>query len=156
MHAYPVKKLVNLLDPTANVLFGTSQQAAEAAIASGDAEQVRKIGGQFAIVQQVGHLVRMARSIGRPMRYFLAKQTDGPLLVVAERMDEIKNHLESLGLADQFHPSYTRMVPAHYVLDLALVGFPDPSPQCTRYFTPQRNSLPADLETIGRSYIGAV
>jgi asparagine synthase (glutamine-hydrolysing) len=156
MHAYPVKKLVNLLDPAANVLLGTSQQAAEAAVASGDAEEVRKIRGQFAIVQQVGHLVRMARSIGRPMRYFLAKQVDGPLLIVAERMDEIKAHLESLGLAEQFHPSYTRMVPAHYVVEIALVGCPDPSPQCTRYFTPQRNTLPADLDTIGRAYIGAL
>ncbi|MFN0020292.1 MAG: asparagine synthase-related protein [Pirellulaceae bacterium] len=156
MHAYPVKKLVNLLDPAANVLFGVSQLAAEAAVASGDPERVKQIGGQFAIVQQVGHLVRMARSIGRPMRYFLAKQVDGPLLIVSERMDEIKAHLESLELSAQFHPSYTRMVPAHYVVEIALVGCPDPSPLCTRYFTPQRNTLPADLYVIGRAYIGAL
>ena len=31
----------------------------------------------------------MARSIGRPMRYFLAKQADGPCLIVAERMEEL-------------------------------------------------------------------
>ena len=156
MHSYPVKKLINLLDPNANVLLGTAQQAAEAAVASGDPEQVKQIGGQFAIVQQVGHLVRMARSIGRPMRYFLAKQVDGPLLIVAERMDEIKAHLASLGLSEQFHPSYTRMVPAHYVVEIALVGCPDPSPLCSRYFTPQRNTLPADLDVIGRAYIGAL
>ena len=156
MQDYPVKKLVNLLDPHANVLLGTSLEAAEAAVASGDPQRVRQIGGQFAIVQQVGNLVRMARSIGRPVRYFLAKQVDGPLLVVAERMDEIKSHLESLGLAAQFHPSYTRMVPAHYVLELALVGCPDPSPQCIRYFTPQRNTLPTDLNEIGKTYIGAL
>ncbi len=48
------------------------------------------------------------------------------------------------------------MVPAHYVLELALVGCPDPSPQCTRYFTPQRNTLPADLDEIGKAYIGAL
>lgn len=156
MHTYPVQKVVNLLDSAANVLLGTSLAAAEQAVASGDPEQVRKIDGQFAIVQQVGRLVRMARSIGRPMRYFLAKQVDGPLLVVAERIDEIKAHLASLGLADQFHPSYTRMVPAHYLLEIALVGCPDPNPQCIRYFTPQRNSLPADLNAIGRAYIGAL
>ena len=156
MPEYPVKKLVNLLDPSANVLLGISQEAAAAAVASGDPQRVRQVGGQFAIVQQVGNLVRMARSIGRPMRYFLAKQVDGPLLVVAERMDEIRAHLESLGLVGQFHPSYTRMVPAHYVLELALVGCPDPSPQCTRFFTPQRNTLPADLNEIGKAYIGAL
>jgi asparagine synthase (glutamine-hydrolysing) len=71
-------------------------------------------------------------------------------------MDEIKAHLASLGLSEQFHPSYTRMVPAHYVVEIALVGCPDPSPQCTRYFTPQRNTLAADLDVIGRAYIGAM
>ncbi len=154
--AYPVQKVVNLIDPAANALLNTTQAQAEAAVASGDPERVRQIDGQFAIIQQVGHLVRMARSIGRPMRYFLAKQVAGPLLIVAERMDEIKEHLDSLGLGGQFHPSYTRMVPAHYVLELALLGCPDPSPQCVRYFTPQRNSLPADLDQIGAAYIGAL
>lgn len=154
--AYPVQKVVNLIDPAANALLNTTQAQAEAAVASGDPERVRQIDGQFAIIQQVGNLVRMARSIGRPMRYFLAKQVAGPLLVVAERMDEIKEHLDSLGLGGQFHPSYTRMVPAHYVLELALLGCPDPSPQCVRYFTPQRNALPADLDQIGAAYIGTL
>jgi asparagine synthase (glutamine-hydrolysing) len=47
-------------------------------------------------------------------------------------------------------------VPAHYIVELALVGCPDPGPAYTRYFTPRRNSLPADLDEIGRQYIGAL
>ena len=156
MHVAAVRQIVSLMDPAANVLLNMTPDVAAAAVASGDSKRVRQIDGQFAIVQQVGNLVRMARSIGRPMRYFLAKQKDGPLLVVAERIDEIRDFLTSLDLAGQFHPSYTRMVPAHYLLEIALVGCPDPNPTYTRYFTPTRNSLPADLDAIGRAYIGAL
>lgn len=156
MNAAPVRQIVSLLDPAGDVLLNMTPEQAAAAVASGDPQRVRQIDGQFAIVQQVGNLVRMARSIGRPMRYFLAKQTAGPLLIVAERMDEIRDQLASFGLANQFHPSYTRMVPAHYLLEIALIGCPDPNPQYTRYFTPQRNALPADLDAIGRAYIGAL
>jgi hypothetical protein len=56
----------------------------------------------------------------------------------------------------RFHPSYTRMVPAHYVVEIQLVGCPDPDPAYTRFFTPEPNSLPADLDVIGRRYVGAV
>jgi asparagine synthase (glutamine-hydrolysing) len=48
------------------------------------------------------------------------------------------------------------MVPAHYVLEIQLVGCPDPDPMYTRFFDPQRNQLPADLDEIGRRYIGAL
>jgi len=53
--------------------------AAEEAVISGDASRVRQIQGQFAIVKKVGQQVFLACSIGRPMRYFLAKQVSGPL-----------------------------------------------------------------------------
>jgi asparagine synthase (glutamine-hydrolysing) len=88
------------------------------------------------------------------MRYFLAKRAEGPALIIAERMDEIVEQLHREGLADQFHPSYTRMVPAHHVLELQLVGCPDPNPTLTRYFAPKRNRLPADLDSIGAQYVG--
>jgi asparagine synthase (glutamine-hydrolysing) len=48
------------------------------------------------------------------------------------------------------------MIPAHYVVDLTLVGCPDPDPTYTRFFTPARGTLPADLDEIGRRYIGAL
>ncbi|MFO0816962.1 MAG: asparagine synthase-related protein [Pirellulales bacterium] len=155
MHTYqPIERLVNLVDPAANVLLNSTADAAIDAVASGDAQRVRAIDGQFAIVAKRGHIVRMARSIGRPLRYFLAKQASGPMLVVAERMDELKAHLEKEGLADQFHPSYTRMVPAHHLVEIALLGCPDPNPIYTRFFAPERNRLPADLDAIGQAYIG--
>ena len=154
-HAY-VERFINLLEPTANTIFNMTVADAVARLGSGDAAKVREIDGQFAIVHQNGHIIRMARSIGRPMRYFLAKQVAGPCLIVAERIDEIAAWLKKEGLAEQFHPSYTRMVPAHHILELALIGCPDPSPSCTRFFTPQRNRLSSNLDEIGHAYIGAM
>jgi asparagine synthase (glutamine-hydrolysing) len=48
------------------------------------------------------------------------------------------------------------MVPAHYVVEIALVGCPDPDPIYTRFFTPTRNALPSSLDELGQQYIGAV
>ncbi|HCA49317.1 MAG: asparagine synthase [Rhodopirellula sp.] len=141
------------MDPTENVLLNMSYEDAAERVASGDAEQVAEIDGQFAIMQKRGNIVRMARSIGRPMRYFLAKRAEGPCLIVAERMEQLRAALAEEGLEDQFHPSYTRMVPAHYVVEIALIGCPDPNPVNTRFFTPERNVLGTDLDEIGERYI---
>lgn len=149
-----IERVVNLLDPKGNVLLGTSYEQACDAVRRGDAEAVGQIGGQFAICEQAGKTIRMARSIGRPMRYFLAKRAEGPALIIAERIDEIAEQLEREGLADQFHRSYTRMVPAHHLLELQLVGCPDPNPTLTRFFAPERNRLAADIDAIGAEYIG--
>ncbi|MEC8473998.1 MAG: asparagine synthase-related protein, partial [Planctomycetota bacterium] len=151
-----IDRVVNLLDPKGNLLLGTSFEEASEAVRGGDPTAVRKICGQFAICEQSGKTIRMARSIGRPMRYFLAKRAEGPALIIAERMDEIREQLEREGLADQFHPSYTRMVPAHHLLELQLVGCPDPNPTLHRYFAPQRNRLHSDIREIGAQYIGKV
>jgi asparagine synthase (glutamine-hydrolysing) len=152
----PVNDFVSLLDNSSNIIFNMSQEEASAAVISGDASRVRNIEGQFAIVEKVGQQVFLARSIGRPMRYFLAKQVAGPLLIVAERIDEIYEYLKTKGLHTQFHPSYTRMVPAHYVVRLEVIGCPDPNPVYTRYFEPKRNSLTNDLDKIGKAYIEAL
>ena len=100
--------------------------------------------------------VVLARSLDRPLRYFLAKATDGPVLIVAERIDEIATELSRHGWADQFHPSYTRMAPAHHVTTLRLIGCPDPNPVYRRFFDPPRGTLPPDLDGIGRHYIEAL
>lgn len=154
-HQY-VADFVNLLEADNNYIFNMSVEEAEKALVSGDPDRVRKIDGQFALVKKVGEQVFMARSIGRPMRYFLAKREAGPMLIVAERMDEIYDHLQKLDLHDQFHPSYTRMVPAHHVVRVDVIGCPDPNPTYTRFFDPKQNGLNDDLDEIGRAYIGTL
>lgn len=151
-----VERLVNLCDPSGNLILNMSVEEALHRVGSGDPDQVRQIDGQFALVHQQGKLIRMARSIGRPLRYFIAKKAAGPVLITADRIDTILDWLKQEGLADQFHPSYTRMVPAHYLMELSLVGCPDPNPVCTRFFTPQRNRWSTDLDDIGRRYVGAI
>jgi len=151
-----VEKLVDLTDVTANHIYNLSLDEARERVLSGSPEAVRAIEGSFALVARSGKTVRLARSLDRPMRYFLAKRAEGPALIVTDRIDAIYEWLKSEGLAGQFHPSYTRMVPAHYVVEIQLVGCPDPDPTYTRFFNPQPNRLPMDLNEIGRRYIGAL
>ncbi len=154
-HQY-VERVVDLLNPCLNRIYNMSHEDARARVLSGDAKAVREIDGSFALLARDGKTVRMARSLDRPMRYFLAKRQEGPALIVADRIDAIHAQLQREGLAAQFHPSYTRMVPAHYLVEIQLIGCPDPDPTYTRYFTPERKSLPANLDEIGRQYIGAL
>ena len=156
IHHAPIERLVDLLDPAADILLNMSREEAIARLASGDPARVRGIEGHFALVHRDGKQIRMARSLGRPLRYFIAKKAAGPVLVVADRIDRIRDWLADEGLADQFHPSYTRMVPAHHLVELALVGCPDPNPVCRRFFTPERNRWGTDLDAIGERYLGAV
>jgi len=154
-HQY-LERVVDLLDPAANRILNMTVKQARASLLHGTPEAVRGIDGSFALIAREGKRVRLARSLDRPMRYFLAKREEGPALIVADRIDAIFAWLKSEGFEGQFHPSYTRMVPAHYVLEIQLVGCPDPDPTYTRFFTPQRNKLSTDLDEIGRAYIGAL
>ena len=152
----PIERVVDLLDPRVNQLHNVDLAEARRRVLSGDPAAVRAIDGSFALVTVDGITVRMARSLDRPMRYFLAKRHEGPALLVADRIDVLQRTLEEAGLEGQFHPSYTRMVPAHHIVELALVGCPDPDPTYTRFFTPGARDVPADLDEIGRRYIGAL
>jgi len=152
----PVERVVDLLDPRLNQLHGLDVEEARRRVLSGDPAAVRAIDGSFALVAVDGRTVRLARSMDRPMRYFLAKRQEGPALFVADRIDILRRALDDAGLGGQFHASYTRMIPAHYVVEIALVGSPDPDPTYTRFFNPQRGTLPADLDEIGRRYVEAL
>jgi asparagine synthase (glutamine-hydrolysing) len=152
----PHGRVVDLLDPSLNRIHNMSVNEARERLRSGDAEAVRDIHGSFALVTVDGITVRLARSLDRPLRYFLAKRSEGPALFVADRIDTLRNGLAAEGLDGQFHPSYTRMVPAHYVVQLSLVGCPDPDPIYSRYLTPARDSGSTDLTEIGTQYISAL
>ena len=152
-----VSQVVNLTNPEKNIIYNMTHEEAVNIVRAGDAEAVRKIDGQFSLVSVEGKTIRMARSIGRPLRYFIAKRPGGPELVIAERIDVIFNYLKKEGLDHQFHPSYTRMAPAHYITKIELLGCPDPNPVYTRFFTPERNKFYSqDPVEIGRRYIGVL
>jgi asparagine synthase (glutamine-hydrolysing) len=154
-HQY-VERVVDLTDPSANQIFNFTIEEARQRLRDQPAEAMLQIAGSFALVAQSGKTVKMVRSLDRPMRYFLAKRSEGPMLIVAPRIDTIYNWLQQEGLGAQFHPSYTRMVPAHHVVELQLIGCPDPDPVYTRFFTPELGTLPSDIDCIGELYIAAL
>ncbi len=141
MKSQYVHRVVDLTKQENNIIYNMSNEAAREIVNSGDARAIRQIDGQFALISVEGKTVRMARSIGRPLRYFIAKLIDGPCLIIGERIDTIFEYLKKEGLDDQFHPSYTRMVPAHYITKIELLGCPDPNPVYERFFTPERNKF---------------
>src|SRR5437763_15982934 len=103
MHSHYVERVVDLTDPTLNRIYNMSAEGARRRVLSNNAEAVREIEGSFALLARDGQTVRMARSLDRPMRYFLAKRAAGPTLIVADRIDAIYEQLKREGLAEQFH-----------------------------------------------------
>src|SRR5258705_283626 len=155
-HSLPIARVINLIPPQSQRLWSGTEADARQRLLAADAAAVLEIDGSFALVAQEGERAVLARSLDRPLRYFLAKAVDGPVLIVAERIDEIAAELGRRGWAAQFHPSYTRMVPAHHVTTLRLIGCPDPNPIHRRFFDPPRATLPPDLDVIGRRYGEAI
>jgi asparagine synthase (glutamine-hydrolysing) len=152
-----VSRVINLTHPEKNLIYNMTNEEATEVLRNGNPEAVRKIDGNFALVSVEGKTIRMARSIGRPLRYFIAKRSEGPNLIIAERIDTIFEYLKKEGLDNQFHPSYTRMVPAHYITRIELLGCPDPNPSYDRFFTPERNRLRnLSISEIGEYYAGTV
>ena len=151
-----VARLVNLVPEDRQHLFDLTPDEARERLMLGDPDGVRSIAGSFALVARQDDEVVLARSLDRPLRYFLAKEVEGPMLVVGETMREIADFLEHEGYGHQFHPSYTRMVPAHHATTIRLVGCPDPNPTYTRFVAPTGDEIGTDLDTIGASYVGAM
>ena len=151
-----IERVIDLTEAEANQFYGLTIEEAREIVLYGTAEAVGRIAGSFAVVAREGKTVKMARSLDRPMRYFLAKRQEGPVLIVAARIDTIYEWLKTEGLEGQFHPSYTRMVPAHHVVELQLIGCPDPDPVYTRFFTPAQAALGTNLDQIGQAYIGSL
>lgn len=152
----PIHRVVELIDQESQQVLNMGVDEARDLLLRDDATSLLRVQGSFALTARREEMVRMARSLDRPMRYFLAKEESGPLLVVAERIDEIESFLEGEGYGDQFHPSYTRMVPAHHVTSIRLIGCPDPNPTYQRFLEPSSESLPADLDLIGERYVQAL
>src|SRR5687767_2326667 len=142
-----VDRLIDLTAPAAPEIV--------AAVAKCDMGVLAATDGHFAATARDGRTVRLARTIGNPLRYFVAKMYHGPFLVVSERIDRIFDWCQEQRIGWQFDPIYTRMVPAHYLVELDQVGCPDPSPRYQRFFEPRIAQGSADVEEAGDTYIRA-
>jgi asparagine synthase (glutamine-hydrolysing) len=150
-----VDRLIDLAGPRRSALSGASEGDIVAAVGRCDAAALGATDGHFAASARDGKTVRLARTIGIPLRYFVAKMYHGPFLVVAERMDQIFAWCRDQRIAWQFDPAYSRMVPAHYIVELDQVGCPDPSPRYHRFFEPAIGLGSADPAEAGARYVAA-
>src|SRR5688572_26771660 len=150
-----VDRTVDLVGARSSALTGASEGAIVSAVRSCDTAALAATDGHFAAIGRDGRTVRLARTIGIPLRYFVAKMYHGPFLVVSDRIDRVFDWCQSQRIGWQFDPIYTRMVPAHYVVELDQVGCPDPSPRYQRFFEPRIAQGSADVEEAGDAYIRA-
>lgn len=136
-------------------LTTSSVRVLETAVRAADLAALGRADGHFAVAAREGNTVRMARTIGLPLRYFVAKLFHGPFLVVSDRIDSIHAWCEKERIAWQFDPFYTRMVPAHHLVEVEQIGCPDPSPVYRRFFTPPTVDDAATVEELGAAYARA-
>src|SRR5688572_32754482 len=132
-----VDRVVDLAGGRSVALTGASDAEVVEAVSRGDGRRLADTDGHFAAVGRDGRTVRLARTIGVPLRYFVAKMYHGPFLVVADRMDRLFEWCQEQRIGWQFDPVYTRMVPAHHIVELDQVGCPDPAPRYHRFFEPE-------------------
>src|SRR5215471_1844864 len=148
-----VERLISLSGSEASALTGHTLDQIESAVRGVDIDTLRATDGHFAAVSREDKTVRMARTIGVPLRYLVAKMYHGPILVVANRLDRIFEWCQDQRIGWQFDPAYTRMVPAHYLVEIDQIGCPDPAPRYHRFFTPVIGEGSADIEESGAAYV---
>lgn len=150
-----MERLVDLVGPQETALVGASLSDVEDALGRGDVGRLEATEGHFAATIRDGRTVRMARTIGRPLRYFVAKRYHGPYLVVSDRIDGLYEYCCREGIGWQFDPQYTRMIPAHHMVEIDQVGCPDPNPRHHRFFNPEVGKGSTDIRELGEAYVRA-
>jgi asparagine synthase (glutamine-hydrolysing) len=150
-----VERLIDLTGFRSSGLSGAGARDTVEAVRRGDTDRLAATDGHFAAVARDGRTVRLARTIGLPLRYFVAKMYHGPFLVVADRIDALHAWCASQRIGWQFDPAYTRMVPAHYLVEIDQVGCPDPVPRYRRFFNPPVGCGSADAVVAGERYVRA-
>jgi asparagine synthase (glutamine-hydrolysing) len=150
-----VERLVDRDGPRAAGLTGAGLDQVAAAVRGGDVATLAATNGHFAAVGRDGATVRLARTIGLPLRYFVAKMYHGPFLMVADRIDRLYDFCRAEKIGWQFDPLYTRMIPAHYLVEIDQVGCPDPNPRYRRFFDPPVADGAAEPAALGAGYVRA-
>jgi asparagine synthase (glutamine-hydrolysing) len=150
-----VDRLIDLTGFHASGLSGAGEREIVDAVQRGDTDRLAATDGHFAAVAREGKTVRLARTIALPLRYFVAKMYHGPFLVVAGRIDALYEWCKAQHIAWQFDPAYTRMVPAHYLVEIDQVGCPDPVPRYRRFFNAPVGEGSPDTAVAGERYVRA-
>ena len=104
MQHQTIARILNLIADEDQQILNLSVDDARALLLSDDPPDVLRIEGSFALLARDGQRVRLARSLDRPLRYFLAKAADGPVLIVADRIDEIATRAGARGAGGPVPP----------------------------------------------------
>jgi asparagine synthase (glutamine-hydrolysing) len=72
---------------------------------------------------------------------------------VADRIDRLYAYCCQEKIGWQFDPQYTRLIPAHYLVEIDQVGCPDPSPRYHRFFAPETGQGPCEIGELGTAYV---
>jgi len=147
-----VERLVDLVGPQQAALPSLSPPQLTEAVRAGDVAALERAEGHFAATARDGQTVRLARTVGVPLRYFVAKMFHGPFLIASDRIDSLFEWCRAEKIGWQFDPLYTRMVPAHYLIEIDQIGCPDPAPRYHRFFHPAIGQGPADIDALGAAY----
>lgn len=150
-----VERLVDLVGTQSAALTPLTETEVRAAVQNLDLQTLATSDGHFASVAREEQTVRLARTIGVPLRYFVAKMFHGPFLLVSDRIDSLFEWCQKEKIGWQFDPLYTRMVPAHYLVEIDQIGCPDPAPRYHRFFQPSIGTGTTDLEAAGAAYVSA-
>ncbi len=148
-----MERLVDLAGPRETGLAEAALREVEDAVNRADVDWLGSTDGHFAVTAREGQTVRLARTIGLPLRYFVAKKYHGPFLVVADRIDRLYEYCCREKIGWQFDPQYTRMIPAHYLVEIDQVGCPDPNPRYHRFFTPEVGRSRCDVGELATAYV---
>ena len=84
-----VERLVDLIGPQHSALAALTPSEVTEAVRAGDAAALGRTQGHFAATARDGQTVRLARTLGLPLRYFVAKMFHGPFLIVSDRIDSL-------------------------------------------------------------------
>lgn len=106
-HPTLVERLVNLMDPARNIVLNMSLEEATCESARGTSSKFGKSTDSMRWFTSRGKSSAWLVPSGDPCVFSWPNKRLAPL-IVAERIDEIRDYLDQEGLLDQFHPSYTR------------------------------------------------
>lgn len=150
-----VERLVDLAGLRYAGLANGTPDGIQTAVQRADIGTLAASDGHFAALARDGQTVRMARTLGIPLRYFVAKMFHGPFLIASDRIDSLFAWCQEQKIGWQFDPMYTRMVPAHYLVEIDQIGCPDPAPRYRRFFTPPIAQGTTDMDAAGAAYVRA-
>ncbi len=149
IHSSYVHRIVNLMDSSKNVcsIWTLRKRSVES-------PRVRPSKSRRSTDNSPSAQSRQDSLDGQDDRSFdavlLGQTSRGAMSVCRRAYGRASGSLAEEGLDDQFHPSYTRMVPAHHLMRVELVGCPDPNPVYQRFFEPARNTLPMTSRALAR------